>query len=314
MNLDLILVITHLEKQDIRPISRRRRMQVELTDVKDVPRTSRNLRKERVRLRIVFTQDLIFRGEVEDPNDIEIFPLLFDDAAFIESYISFLKQNDQTLDKVFGNLTSVSARIIDTQAPSIAPTIASSIAEPLNLGGETYLSEILIAVGSVSGVILAILALRRSPVCKKDDEVDEEDNSGGDRGITIDPANAEGESLLEEETPSSSNVEHMLAESSSSIVEEPDSKTPDDENLEHNMIDLSLYTPARVSITSGNMDDPDFSMQDSELDSDSMLSYDVYSSNDESSGIGMLVDAESKAAKIEQGNLVVTGAPLSPSR
>lgn len=316
LDLDLINVITHIEKQEFI---------LGVTAGNSGNATRSNLRTGSSRLRIIFTQDFAFRGSVDYDGPVDIFPLLFQNPAYVLDYISFLKGNDQTPNKIFGNIVNASVRIVQTEAPSLSPTIA----EPLNIGGSaSYLSEILIALGSVSGVIGILFVLGRTPACKMDAVDGGEEEDSEEPYVTMQAenrTNREVTPLIEEEqTPSSSRVEHMLAENP---LEESDSKASE-------MIDLSLYRPSGGVV--GSSEDQDVSIQEeSELeDSDSMISYDVYSTNDdESSGTvpkGLpkhnntspksksVCEAGSKTANTKtssnQENLVVTGAPLSPSR
>lgn len=277
-------------------------------------------------LRIVFTVTFEFRGSVDAVDSLDI-PSVFDDS---EDYVTFLKANDETADQVFENIDDASLRILQTESPSTAPT--QIIIKPLPDGddGKSYLSEILIALGSVSGAILLFLLVRRKTCRNSTNASSDEEEGEGSEDHTAPRINRSVQSpmslILENEailSTSSSRAEHMLAENPSSLMDddESNSKLLVSDTIGANKIDLSAKIDGM---------DSEFSIQESEIeDSDSMISYDVYSSTEDEGGsrssIGRskltnsrlkptIAPSSDAGESSKQGNLVVTGAPLSPSR
>ena len=331
-------VDTFIEKQNF--ITGRRRMQdSSLRNVR-----GRNLGLSASQLRILFTQEYTFRG-LEDgfTDDDEVYTIPLQDP----NYIATLRSNDNSENRFFNNVTLISVRMMtETEAPSFAPpTTSPSSDEPINkmTEGDSYVPEILISIGSVCGAIALYYFCGRNTTCSKHsaNEHDGEDSvqvvpDATARAVLSTSAKYSSPIEIEQSMPFFEAEENVLIENSLSLVEKVGSSVPANEddsgsgsegNSSAGKIDLSVYT-SEAGDAIGDSEDPRFSIQgDSEFeDSDSMLSFDVYSSTDDEGGKSSneLIVVPKGSPKpenvikneipLKQDNLIVTGAPLSPSK
>ena len=312
-------VVTHIELQEF--TTGRRRLRRRQTESEDQRRL--RILSDDDELRIIFTQDYTVRGSEDTIVPDEIFMVPLQDP----NYIAFLNQDNDGMILDFMNVTNVSTRRIASASPSLRPSEAPSVSPvgPLDNGsGEPLnaISAIMIAFASLAGFLIVWMLFIRNPrggFCKQIDA-----NAAVPAGSQEEP---EVEKILE-----LSGSRGFLHSYHVGVV------------ADDGQIDLSEL--------GSNMDEnPQYNVQDDDIDddeesdeSDSMLSYgDCCSHSEQGEGEDDVKNNEfgpiSNVPKLDTGtkpdtigknrnkkakpdkrkrsnseNLVVTGAPLSPSR
>lgn len=331
-------VKSHIENQDFFVSSRRR--------LENENGTKRNLRGP-FGLRIIFTQEYTFRGGTNTvPKETYFEPLSKPE------FLTFLKAGDDASTEKFQSITSIALEAYADPGPAIAspsnmPSSSPTVIEPTHNGQSGSFDaaqNFLIAFSSVTGVIMLYLVLFRSPWKIKygKDKIKDADMAavvtvvGGN--VTTPTAGNKSRATRNdfEEEKEEISVAHIdvLAKNSLAFVEEDVSTLGSQEVVSPGKIDLSLCT-AGSKDQEADEDDPQYSVDgdDSEInESDSMLSFDVYSNASEDEGSDEFVvvpkgsprpkrsprsddgEGDDKKPRAQIENLVVSGASLSLSK
>lgn len=269
-------------------------------------------------------------------------------------FLPFLKKGDIT--NTYEAVTSITVEeIVNPSTPTSSPIIPSIqpsvITEKYN-GNDTDFRLIVIILGVILGVIgLCSIALivwrshyfRRTPA----DEINEDDSSASSvaadvAGGSITPTRgniprASPKEIIKESDDRPDAQDPMLAKNSLAFLDDDISDLGSQEISSPEKIDLSIPTTENKD-NDVEEDDPQFNVDggddDSEInDSDSMLSFDVYSngSDDIGSDEFMVVpkgsprpvknprfddsgEGKAKKPQTQVENLVISGAPLSGSK
>lgn len=316
-------LVSHIETQDFFVPSARRLVNANVS--------KRNLRGP-FSLRIIFTQEYTFRGSADSavPKDTYFVPLSKPE------FLTFLKADDGTTTQQFQRITFISLKeFVDSRSvspsPSQAPSLFPTVIDPKHNGesGSFKATQtFLIAFSSITGTIALYMCLSRS-LCRKKNVIDEIEDVDVTAVVTVVGGNVTTPTVGNKSRVAKENEEIVatqndsLAKNSLAFVDESISTLGSQEVVSPGKIDLSLVT-AGSKDEEADEEDPQFSVNenDSEMsESDSMLSFDVYSNASEDEGSNesrpnRIPKSEEDAKKntSQMTNLVVSGAQLSPSK
>jgi len=294
-------------------------------------------------LRIIFKQVYTFKGSLDStvPSETYLNPLSE------PSFLQFLKDTDTN--SMFTGVTSISVKEVvgppETSSPTEtpSPSLQPSVLTPKHNGDDTDFKLIVIILGVIAGVLglcsIALIVwpfLRRTPP----DEIDEGDTAvaanlaGGNVTPTAgNTSRGSPKEIIEVPDPQDTT----FTKNSLAFVDDDVSDLGSQEVTSPGKIDLSVFTTEGKDNDGEEEEDPQFSVDggddDSVMnDSDSMLSFDVYSNASDDVGSDEFVvvpkgsprparsprsdsgEGTAKKPQTQVENLVISGAPLSPSK